>query len=116
MHAIPARLGHEASSSAQWARQVPLQWYCHSTVLLTVLTTLLPLTHPPTQEMINYDKVKTLIDRFDPEAHTAAAKAAMMLQQGEQATALICPKTLAWDHISSSRCRMAAMALSLVAH
>jgi hypothetical protein len=34
--------------------------------------------------MINYDKVKTLIDRFDPDAHTAAAKAAAMMQQGER--------------------------------
>lgn len=32
--------------------------------------------------MINYDKVKTLIDRFDPEAHAArAAQMAMMQQQ-----------------------------------
>lgn len=37
------------------------------------------------QEMINYDKVKTLIDRFDPEAHAArAAHMAMMQQQQQQ--------------------------------
>lgn len=34
--------------------------------------------------MINYDKVKTLIDRFDPEAQAAAAQAAAVaaMQQG----------------------------------
>jgi hypothetical protein len=36
--------------------------------------------------MINYDKVKTLIDRFDPDGHAAAAKAAAVVQQGEHCT------------------------------
>jgi hypothetical protein len=48
--------------------------------------------------MINYDKVKTLIDRFDPEAH-AAQMAMMQQQQGE--------RTVTWQRV----CECAAPAV-----
>lgn len=56
------------------------------------------------QEMINYDKVKSLIDRFDPDAPAAAAKAAMMMQQGEGVIGLPSMKVpAAWQMLSIRR-------------